>query len=200
LYQVGKLQSLRGDLAAAMQTWQRCFRDAGPHQLKIIYVLAGRIPAGVFLQAFEPDWHTLPRVWARYRELGQPQDLADLVNYSARLNERGVTGDSRLAPYEIWMAQARMYRDLGRNQESLACLQQAYRASPFVFDVRYELAHALIREKKYADAEPHLRWCLARRPGERQIAASLGQITARRRDSQQTFGRRETTSPRSWTN
>jgi O-antigen ligase/tetratricopeptide (TPR) repeat protein len=200
LYHVGNLQSLRGDLAAAMQTWQRCFRDAGPHQLKIIYVLAGRVPAGVFLEAFQPDWHTLPKIWARYRELGQPQDLVDLVNYSARLNERGVTGDNTLAPYEIWMAQALMYRDLERSQESLVCLQHAYRASPFIFSVRYELAKSLMKEQKYADAEPHLRWCLARRPGERQIATELAQITARRRDSQETLGRRQPTTPRSWTN
>lgn len=200
LYQVGKLQSLRGELAGAMQTWQRCYRDAGPHQLKIIYVLAGRVPAAVFLAAFQPDWHTLPKIWSRYRELGQQQDLADIADYSQRLNARGVTGDNTLPPYEIWLAQARMYRDLARGHESLDCLQQAYRAGPYIFDVRYELAHALMKSEKFADAEPHLRWCLARRPGERQIAASLQQITARRRDSQDTFGRREMTPPRSWTN
>lgn len=200
LYEVGKLASMRGDLAGAMQPWRRCFRDAGPHQLKIIYVLSGQIPAEVFLEAFQPNWHTLPKIWARYRELGQPQDLVDLANYSERLNARGVTGDNTLAPYEIWLAQAGMYRDLERGQESLACLQHAYRASPFIFSVRYELAQALMKNEKYADAEPHLRWCLARRPGERQIAAELGQITARRRESKDTFGRQTAVSPRSWAN
>ena len=60
LFEVGRRALVDGDVETAMRQWTKCFRDTGPHQLKIIYLLAGRVPAKLFLESFQPDWHTLP--------------------------------------------------------------------------------------------------------------------------------------------
>ena len=75
LFEAGRQKLLAGDVNGALAHWTECYRDAGPHQLRIIYLLAGRIPAAMFLATFQPDWQTLMPIWKRYRQLGQLQDL-----------------------------------------------------------------------------------------------------------------------------
>lgn len=103
LFEVGKQAMASGDVEGAMRQWTKCFGVQGDHQLKIVYLLAGRIPAAVFIDGFHPDWHTLPGIWARYRELGQPQDLVDLIVYSAGVAERQVRENDGIPAGDIWL-------------------------------------------------------------------------------------------------
>jgi O-antigen ligase/tetratricopeptide (TPR) repeat protein len=182
LFEVGKQALVGGDVETAMRQWAKCFRDTGPHQLKIVYLLAGRIPASLFIEGFQPDWHTLPHIWTRYRDSGQPQDLIVLVNYSAQVAQRQALEKSNPTAESIWRWQAAMYRDLNQPEAALACLQRAYQADPRIFEVRYQLGHALMAGGRFAEAEPHLRWCLARRPGEKSLSSALAEISERRRE------------------
>jgi tetratricopeptide (TPR) repeat protein len=200
LFAVGRVSLLNGDLVTAMQYWRKCFRDAGAHQLKIVSLMAGEIPASIFVEAFEPDWRTLPQIWTRYRDLNKPQDLVDLVAYSARVTDRGVPPESNLSLDAIWLGQATMYRDLKRTAEQLACLQEAYRANPHGFEVRYQLAHALLESHRYAEAEPHFRWCLARRPEQKELGIALAQITERRRAERDPGYQSQSGIARAWEN
>ena len=73
-----------------------------------------------------------------------------------------------------------MYGDVHRPTEALACLQEAYRCNPRSFEVRYALGRTLLDVGRYAEAEPHFRWCSSRRPDNRDLSVALAQISKQR--------------------
>lgn len=177
LYEIGEQRLLSGQLTAALDIWQRCFANCGPHQLKIVYLLAGRIPAPMFLEKYSPDWGTLSAIWARYRLLGQPEDLEPLLAYSAAAAESEMADADRTRATWIWYSLGGMYADVTRQDESLACLEQAYACDPRNINVRLALADAFLKAGRFDDAESHVRWCLARRPEQKSLRAALVQIS-----------------------
>jgi tetratricopeptide (TPR) repeat protein/O-antigen ligase len=179
-YEIGEQQFLSGQLAAALDTWQECFVDPGPHQLKIVYLLAGRIPAPMFLAKYSPDWGTLGEIWTRYKLIGRSQDLEPLLTYAAAAAERETATASGVRPMRIWYALAGMYSNVGRSAESLACLERAYECNSHHFAVRFALANALMHAGRFAEAETHVRWCLARRPEQKNLSAALVRIAQQR--------------------
>ncbi len=180
LFEVGKQKLLVGDLPAAMASWQRCFGDTGPHQLSIVYLLAGRIPVDIFLSTYQPDWRTLRDVWARYRELGRPQDAVPLLSYSADAAKRETQQARGARPASIWFWQSGFYRDAGMHVEALSCLERAYACYPGHYPIRRALADALQAAGRYAEAEAHIRWCIARRPTDKALSQVLVKLTKER--------------------
>lgn len=180
LYAVGDQHLMRLNLAAAVEQWAKCFAHPCPHQTLIVYRLAGRISAAEFLNIFHPDWHTLRDVWVRYRALGQGSDLQALIVYADEMAQRQTQQDEGIRPEAIWVWLANMYTDLERSDDALTCLERAYAANPRQFFVRHALAVALLKTGRLAEAESHLRWCLARRPGNKSLRAALMSIPKRR--------------------
>jgi tetratricopeptide (TPR) repeat protein len=180
LFEVGMQKLMTGELEAVIPIWAKCFRDSGTHQLRIVETLAGRIPADVFIQEFQPDWRTLREIWARYGASGPPQDRASLVAYAAEVTKRQVAEGDGPRPAYIWLWQASMYDDVDRPDDALACLEQAYRTGSHIYCVRLALGVALMKAERFNEAEPHVRWCLARRPENKSLSAALVEITKQR--------------------
>src|SRR4029079_16293468 len=44
LFEIGREKLAANDLDGALDRWEQCYADAGPLQLKIVNLLAGRIP------------------------------------------------------------------------------------------------------------------------------------------------------------
>jgi len=198
LFEVGKQALVDGDMERAIELWKKCFKDPGPHQLKIVYLLAGRYPAALVTEIFQPEWHTLPQIWARYLEQRQPQDLAHLLAYARSVTERQVHEKTEIPPDTIWLQQALMYRDVKQPEAGLVCLERAYQCNPRDFEVRYALGQSLLQAGRLVEAEPHFRWCMARRPENKSISAALRQISEAR---QAKFEPRNATEPdiaRAW--
>lgn len=198
LYEVGLQSFAEGNTELAMQHWKRCYQTAGPQQLKVIFALAGRVPAVLFVEEFRPDWQTLSPLWLRYREHGQPQDLAAIVEYAAGITTRETANAHPSDASRIWLGLSRMYRDLQRPTEELACLRHAYAKNPIAFDVRLALGQTLLKAGQFAEAEPHFRWCLARRPADKDLSLSLAQISERKRLQRDPEGG-EKNMARAWT-
>ena len=181
LFEAGNRTLMAGDLEAAIGYWRRCFHDRGRHQRRIVYALAGQyIPAAMFLDVFEPDWHTLREIWSRYRQSGSDQDVRDLLAYATKVTDRDVREQNDIPPACIWLWQASMYSDVGRSSDAVACLEQAYRLNPQFFDARFALGRALLDTRRFAEAEPHIRWCLARRPENKFLKAALLEVSKQR--------------------
>jgi O-antigen ligase/tetratricopeptide (TPR) repeat protein len=180
LYEVGKQLYAQGEYDRGMRQWAECFANSGPHQLRIVNLLAGSLPARDFIAAMHPDWRTLREIWARYRRLGQPQDCSDVIVYAAQITQRDVQSKTGIPPVYIWQWQASMYADVHAEDRALVCLQQAYQCDPHVYSVRQSLGFALKDLGRYSEAEPHLRWCLARRPENKQLSAALVEISKQR--------------------
>lgn len=166
LFEIGEQHLISGRLDRAVEYWQRCYRLPGSHRLSVVASLAGRLPANAFLDTFQPDWQTLRAVWQRYLAAGKHEDLQPLLKYAEPLADSYVAGEGQTpAPY-IWLWLSHMYRDTGDTTQELACLEQAVKENRLLFAVRQGYALALLRAERYADAEPHLRWCVARRPDQ----------------------------------
>ena len=177
LFEVGKEALVNGDNERAIGLWRRCFKDPGLHQLKIVYLLAGRYPAALFTELFQPEWHTLSPIWARYLEQQQPEDLAHLLTYARNVTERQTREKLDVPADTIWLRQAQMYRDMKQPKEELDCLEHAYQCNPRDFEVRYALGQSLLQSGRLVEAEPHFRWCMARQPANKNISAALRQIS-----------------------
>jgi tetratricopeptide (TPR) repeat protein len=181
LFEAGNQSLLTGDFDAAIRYWKKCFRDAGKHQLRIIHALAGpQIPASVLIHEFQPDWSTLRHFWSRYRQFGKSQDLNDLVTYAEQVTLRQVKEEGGPAPAYIWLYQAQMLTDVDRPADALSCLEQAHRLAPHLYPVRNALSRALMTAGRISEAEPHVRWCLARQPDNTNLKALLLEINKQR--------------------
>jgi tetratricopeptide (TPR) repeat protein len=163
-----------GEPARAIDVWSRCFNTPGSHQQRIVYrLVASGMPASEFLARLRPDWQTLRSIWAQYRTTGRPQDLSDILLYAENETRRAAAESNRnkLAAVLFW--QSNLYSEVGRREESLACLERANGCNPRSFAIRYGLAKALMDAGRFAEAEPHVRWCLARRPADKALNAAL---------------------------
>lgn len=197
-FEAGKQALAQGDLEQAMLLWSRSFQTTGDHQLRIVGLLAGRIPAGVFVESMQPDWRTLRAIWSSYQQNGQRDDLVQLVAYANQVTRRDSVGSTKFRPAYLWLWLAKMHNDLDQRDEALACLQQAYSCDPRVYDVRYLLANLLKQHGKYFEAEPHLRWCLARRPDDRSLSNALLEIAKQRLSQQDTADASSTQRMTKW--
>jgi tetratricopeptide (TPR) repeat protein len=180
LYSVGDLARRRGDLKTAIENWRLCFDDSGPHQYRIVFWLAGRMPAELFLSTFRPDWRTLRHIWSRYRELGQSQDIQTVLAYTTHATQRETQGVRGYQPARLWFFQSTVFAEVGDNNRALACLEKAHECDPNLFFVRRALGESLRMSGRLAEAELHLRWCLARRPADERLKNALLVVTKER--------------------
>jgi tetratricopeptide (TPR) repeat protein len=180
LFEVGRQDFIAGNVDAAIAHWRQCFADPGTHQLKIVYLLAGRLNAASFLETFQPDWRILRAVWSRYHDLGKPEDTDALLTYSANCAGHETREENNIPKELIWFFQAQFYTEAGRADDGLKCLERAYTLGPRRFFIRRALAQSLQAAGRFAEAEPHYRWCLARRPEDKSLSAALVEISKQR--------------------
>jgi O-antigen ligase/tetratricopeptide (TPR) repeat protein len=181
LYRAGVQALSLGRLDETLRLWSKCYHVRGSHQPKIIYrLVASGMPASAFVTTFQPDWQTLRQVWSRYRQFGTDDDLRDLLTYTVKVTAEAAQQEHGECPDALWYWQSLIYADAGQADEALACLQRAYAYNPREYVIRYALARSLLAAGRYAEAEPHVRWCLARRPEDKKLGAALVEITKRR--------------------
>jgi O-antigen ligase/tetratricopeptide (TPR) repeat protein len=180
LFEIGREERIANKLDAALARWQQCFDDPGPHQLKIIHLVAGDIPAAKLLDVFHPDWPLLRNIWSRYRAAGSTEDLDALLTYSLERTRQAADSKSQVPPAFAWYWQSQLFAEVGQTDHALACLQQAHSFDARQYSIRYALAKSLQASGRYDEAEPHYRWCLARRPMDKSLTAGLVAIAKAR--------------------
>ena len=155
---------MAGKIEEALETWARCYRQPGRHRIKVVELLAGRLPAEKFLEHFDPDWKTLGHVWARYQELGQPEDLPLLVEHATVMTHKVAADVDPGHAAKNFKTLSHMQCELGQVDDALTSLQIACQLAPHNYSVRYSLGKLLLKANQYNAAKLHLRWCLARNP------------------------------------
>jgi O-antigen ligase/tetratricopeptide (TPR) repeat protein len=182
LMRAGRQELLIGRTDVAVQHWTKCFSTRGRHQQEIAYRLAPKMTAQGFLSAFRPDWNTLPEVWAQYKKFDDATQLYSILDYAATETRRATADPKCKNASVIWYWQSELYTDIGRSAESLACLQRANARDPRQYFIRRALAKALHERGELAEAESHVRWCLARRPTDGWLNTTLDAIVKARRE------------------
>ncbi len=138
------------------------------------------MPAKLLLDRMQPEWRTLREVWPPYRQFGSPQDLSEILTYAATAAQRETQKTRGIAPATVWHWQASMYTDVGQADEALECLTRANTANPHHYPIRYSLGKALLAAGRLSEAEPHVRWCLARRPEDKWLNDAIAAISRQR--------------------
>ena len=180
LFLAGRQLLLLGRSEEAVHYWAAAFKIVGSHQDKIIQLLAGRVPATVFLENLEPDWENLYALWTRYRQVGTEQDWEAIEQYA---RDRATIDTIHLSPelaLRTWLRLGMMQRELGRNTEAVASLSKGNAVYPNHFHIRHNLGLALMDLHQAEAAEPHLRWCLSRRPDYGELRDALKLATKER--------------------
>ncbi len=180
VFEVGRQRLLKGDITGALELWQSIYRDAGIHQTRIIRLLAGQMPAEAFIKLFEPDWTTMRQVWRSFYPVSSEPDLKVFLQYAEAVAQWQTEQlDSRQGAH-VWHVLSTMQLQLQRQQASLASSERAYRLDPTNYPARRALAHALVEAGRYQEAQPHLRWCLARKPDNLGLRNELIEATKTR--------------------
>ncbi len=164
LFAVGLHEFLSGRFDKALQRWQSTFEFSGNHQYRIVNLFAGKIPSSVFLKEFQPDWRTLQHIWARYRTVGDHEELETIARYAQAVTEREVVDAPASSACRLWRMLASMQRELGHHEAALISLKEGLRIDSNDFHVRYVLGIALMDQGDSQAAEQHFRWCIARQP------------------------------------
>ncbi|MCG8448234.1 MAG: O-antigen ligase family protein [Pirellulales bacterium] len=180
LFEAGRQRLLLGQAEQALHHWQQVYRDAGIHQFKIVQLLANQLPAEVFLEAFHPNWQTLHFIWRNYRQYGNEKDWEILLRYAESITPQECAEKSAHFAARIWYSLARIQRDVHQDEAALTSMQKACELSPGDYTLRRELSTQLVQAQRYSQAEPHLRWCLARRPDDVPVRNQLIQVTKSR--------------------
>lgn len=164
LFAAGLHEFLLGRLEKALVLWRDAFAGSGNHQYEIINLFAGKIPASVFLEEFQPDWQTLGHVWTRYRMTGDRQQLETIVEYAQAIAAKESADSPALSSGRLWLRLAWMQTELEQHKAALESLREALKANPNDFQVRYNLGTALMQCGYSQEAEQQFNWCITRQP------------------------------------
>jgi tetratricopeptide (TPR) repeat protein len=104
---------------------------------------------------------------------GDPQQLEAILSYAMQEAEKHTARANGITPAYVWYCLARFYDDVKRPDEALACMQRAYQFDSRHYSIRRALAEKLQSAGRLTEAEPHIRWCLARRPADKGLSAAL---------------------------
>ena len=178
LFEIGKQYMGANQIEPAIDYWVRCSRQTGPHRLLVVAAMAGNIPSVDYLDTFQPDWQTLLLVWKRYYQAGHMEQLPPLLQYARQRADEYSPGPEEVRQAYVWVWLGHMYEQAGDQAQQLDCLERAMKLDPLKVAVRKNYAIALYQSGKFAECEPHLRWCLARDSTDQNLRKLLHQATS----------------------
>lgn len=204
LYAAATEALLEGDLEAWFDRARRAFQSGRRHQMRLMADLLTRTPAEalpemiqLIVHEFEPDLAALRELHRMAERRGSPEQLAWLRQHYAERAEAMAQGTRHEAAALLWN-EARVLRTLlGQPERALACAESAVACDPTSFDARYGLASALGEAGRWAEAEPHWRWCLRQRPHDAAIEAKWKQALRGRLEQPARTAHRKPDAPRS---
>jgi tetratricopeptide (TPR) repeat protein len=134
----------------------------------------------------QPDWQTLREIWSQYLQLGNQEDLDAILSYASEETQHETEQPTGIPPAYIWYWQSTLYADVGRADDALRCLRHAHAIDSRQYFIRHALAISLKAAGQLTEAEPHYRWCLARRPEDKNLNLAVSEISKERLAQRQT--------------
>lgn len=180
LFVAGLEDAENGDLDGAMKKWRKAFRRDAAMRRMIVQGLAPFLSAEEMIEHLEPGADGLWHMFAEYRGRNQEEDTGVITKtYFKRFKEfAGAADRSRL----FWKRSFEVFEHAGFNDQATSCLIAAVGDSPLDYALRKQLGLRLLNEKAKENAGQHLRWCLERRPDDREIAEALSDLQSRPAD------------------
>lgn len=182
LFDAGRHAYYAGDTDSALDIWRRAAAQQGGHRNQLAAALAALTPAQEFVTQFNPDWELTGFAFKHYQLLGREDQLRVLADHALRAahSDDGVATWLRA---RRWQQAGQFQLDTGRPEKALECLEQAIAVDTTNYEYRRTLAGALFAAGRYEDADPHLRWCVARAPDDLVLRNKLEAIAKQRLSS-----------------
>jgi len=180
LFQAGTEAWLAGDVEAAFRYWRQSFHSGPTYKKRIVFWFAGRaLPQQIDLEIqslvanLQPDLEGFRLLHARYRQLAAAEQLVPLRNqYLAALEDEAERSQGPEA-CKCWLEADALWLLLGDPDRAFQCAQKALDKNPNAFAAHLTMARHLIARGEYTPAEQHVRWCLLRRPDDRDLTRML---------------------------
>jgi O-antigen ligase/tetratricopeptide (TPR) repeat protein len=186
LFKAGEEAALAGNADQAVEYWKRAFHAATSIQPQMIeYFFQRKMPLAFFVEHLEPDRTAMQLLEARYRAVAPAEEFRSLLERHARVVAEQARQSQGQQAAALWLEAHRLAVELNDHTQAWHCAQQALASDVADLHVRLTVGQYLLARKRYDEAEPHLKWCLARKPGDKQFQVILGEA-ARGRINQQT--------------
>jgi O-antigen ligase len=168
---------LAGQPDAALAHWQAAYKIDDATRRHMLENLGSAFPGEFFAQALQPGERGLEQAYYFFKQRHDDQRAKAVAVHFARYLEtqtKQVTGPQRAARFHQLQA---VHHFLGNHQQALRAAQQAVACSSSDYQYRYVLALRLLDAGRGGEAIEHIRWCMRRRPEQKQWRQLLRRAT-----------------------
>ena len=121
------------------------------------------------VETLDPGLEDLRFLHGAAAQRARPEDLAWLRRRLAAEVEAAAQAARGPEAARLWLESQSLHAAAGDAMQALASARKAYACDPNHYDVRRALGLCLVRARLFAEAEPHLYWCLQRKPEDRSL-------------------------------
>jgi hypothetical protein len=199
LYTAAAEASRADDFERWLALARRSFQSGRHYQRRLIEDLVARTPQEaleemiqVVVRWFQPDLEALRSLYANAQSRGRPEQLVWLQRHCAERAEADARSTCGEVAARLWNEARQGYGAIGDSVRAGQCAQSAVASDPQSFEARYGLGLMLLTHGRPSEAEPHLRWCVQRRPNDSGVEAKWKEALKGRLDAQPETAARRT--------
>jgi O-antigen ligase/tetratricopeptide (TPR) repeat protein len=190
LYAAGSEALLAGDTARWLGYAKLAFLSGRRQQERLMGDLVGSAPREnlpvlieFVLREFQPDLWDLRFLYGLCEKRCPPERLRSLARCRAAQAEKEAAALHGVRAAAVWLEAHRLHGQLGNYAEALACARHAVECNSGDYDAHLQLAACLSRQRMFAEAESHWRWCQQRAPGDPFVETQLREAVKLRLDN-----------------
>jgi tetratricopeptide (TPR) repeat protein len=190
LYAAGSEALLAGDTARWLDYTKLAFRSGRRQQERLMRDLVGSTPRenlpvliDFIIREFQPDLWDLRFLYEVCEKRCPPEQLRALVRCQAERAKKEAAALHGASAVPVWLEAQQLHGQLGDDAETLACARNAVECDSGNYDAHLQLASCLSRQRFFAEAESHWRWCQQRAPGDPFVEAQLREAVKGRLDN-----------------
>ena len=135
------------------------------------------------LREFQPNLPCLRLLYNIAAKRCSVESLTPLIQHRAQKAEAETADVADREAAQLWIEAQRLHSRLQNDADALRCARQAVRCDAGNYEARFQLASCLVEQAAYTEAEPHLRWCLHRKPDDKNAENKFREALKGRLDS-----------------
>jgi tetratricopeptide (TPR) repeat protein len=174
----GKEALFANHLELAMRLWRRSFQSGLAHRERLVDVfIQQQIPLDYVAHQFTAvlDASACELVLRKYESAKldtKSPKFYQLMAAAAR-REAQLNGPNAV---KYWLLAHKAHVRLAERAAQIECVRKAAAFEPNDIGTRRRLASIMMEQQLYAEAEPHVRWCLRRQPSDRYLQNAVATI------------------------
>ncbi len=159
----------QGQIEKAISHWKIAFEHSAYYRANIMLLLTPAVSAQEFIETFQPGINDLELLAEIYQQQGNTESTQTTL---VQLGERYLA----LAATQISQEQAKtlivafwMFQRCNNRQRAEETIAMAFQKHPYDYEVHKVYGQYLFNSQRFSEAQPHLDWCLRRKPDDKQL-------------------------------